>query len=141
MAGEKPTAAFVLGLIGGIIVILEAIFLFVVDVILGSMISQLPVGMPIDLGGLFAILAAIVLLFGLIMFIASVVMYARPQMLVAGGVILLVFSIIGRIFAAGFYLGAVLGLVGGILGIIFKPTPAMAPMAPPMAPPPMSPPP
>lgn len=136
MAGEKPTAGFVLGLIGGILILLEGL-LFVVIASMASSIGGL-VGMPIDFGGLFMALAAIGLIFALIVIVSSVMLYMKPASHVMWGIILLLFSIFSFIIGGGFYLGAILGLVGGILGIVFKPA---MPMAAPYAPPPMAPPP
>ncbi len=135
MAGEKPTAGFVLGLIGGILILIEGL-LFVVIASMASTISGF-VSMPIDFGGLFMALAAIGLIFALIVMLSSVMLYMRPASHVLWGVLLLLFSIFSFIIGGGFYLGAILGLIGGILGIIFKPAaPMAAPYAPPMAPPP-----
>ncbi len=136
MAGEKPTAGFVLGLIGGILILLEGLFL----VVIASAASALGgiVGSPIDFGGLFMAIAAIGVIFALIVIVASVMLYMKPASHVAWGVILLLFSIFSFVVGGGVDIGAILGLVGGILGIIFKPA---MPMAAPYAPPPMAPPP
>lgn len=140
MAGEKPTAAFVLGLIGGVLILLEGLLL-VIAASVASSFGSFP-GMPVATGfleGLLMAIAAIVLIFALVVILSSVMLYMRPDGHVAWGVILLLFSIISLIFAGGFYIGGILGLVGGILGIVFRPSPQM-PMAPYM-PPPMAPPP
>jgi hypothetical protein len=135
LAGEKPTAGFVLGLIGGILMLLEGL-LFVVVASMASSIGGL-VGMPINFGGLFMALAAIGLIFALIVLLSSVMLYMRPASHVLWGVMLLLFSIFSFVIGGGFYLGGILGLIGGILGIVFKPAaPMAAPYAPPMAPPP-----
>lgn len=135
MAGEKPTAGFVLGLIGGILILLNALLLVIVAT-MASTIGAI-VGSPIDLGGLLAVMAGIGLIFALIVIVGSIIMYMRPASHVMWGVIVLLFSIFSFVVGGGFYLGAILGLIGGILGIIFKPAaPMAAPYAPPMAPPP-----
>lgn len=135
MAGEKPTAGFVLGLIGGILILLEGLFL----VVAASATSALGglYGVPFDFGGLLLALAAIGLIFALVVLLSSVMLYMRPASHVLWGVILLLFSIFSFVIGGGFFLGAILGLIGGILGIVFKPpAPMAAPYAPPMAPPP-----
>ncbi len=135
MAGEKPTAGFVLGLIGGILILLNGLLLVVVASAVNAVGGI--VGMPFDFGGLFMVLAAIGVIFALIVIVGAVLMYMKPQSHVVWGVIVLLFSIFAFIVGGGFYLGSILGLIGGILGIIFKPAaPMAAPYAPPMAPPP-----
>lgn len=127
MAGNNPTAAFVLSLIGGLIILIEAVILLAFASILEGVIGGLT-----GVGGLTSILTAIFALgaiFGLVVILGGVMLYAKPQSHVMWGVIVLLFSLFSIIAGGGFYLGLILGLVGGILGIIWKPSmPMPAPM-------------
>lgn len=129
MAGEKPTGAFVLSLIGGIFIILGAL----VWLVIGAMLAFFPTfGMGVT------VLGVVGLLFGLIIIIGGVMMYTKPEQHVMWGAIVLILSIVSIPFSfAGLIIGFILALVGGILGLVFKPSmPMAAPYAPPMAPPP-----
>ncbi len=128
---EKPTAAFVLSLIGGIFLILGALVWFVV----GALFAFFP-----TLGLGFATLGAIGLVLAIIVILGGVMMYVKPEQHVAWGAIVLILSFVSIPFTfAGIIIGFILTLVGGILGLVFKPTPMMPAAA--YAPPPMAPPP
>ncbi len=132
---EKPTAAFVLSLIGGIFILLGGALIAAIAGMFSGAFSMLGFG---DFGLGVALLGSLGLIFGLIIIIGGVMMYVRPQQHVMWGVIVLVLSIVSIPFSlAGFIIGFILALVGGILGLVFKPqAPMAAPYAPPMAPPP-----
>ena len=137
MSSEKPTAGFVLSLIGGIIIFLVGLAIIaiaaMVNAIAGSSGVPFPTFSPLTMGlETIGIIGAVT---GLLVIVGGVMMYVRPQQHAIWGVLVLVISIVSILGGGGFILGLILGLVGGILGIVFKPSPAMA-MAPPMAPPP-----
>ncbi len=126
---EKPTAAFVLSLIGGIFMLLGSL----IWLALGAFMAFFPTfGLGVTL------LGAIGLIFSIIVILGGVMMYTRPEQHVMWGVIVLILSIVNIPFTfAGIIIGFILGLIGGILGLVFKPSmPMAAPYAPPMAPPP-----
>lgn len=126
---EKPTAAFVLSLIGGIFGLLGAL----VWLALGAFLAFFPTfGLGVTLLGVIGVL------FSIIMMLGGVMMYTKPEQHVMWGAIVLIMSIVSIPFTfAGLIIGFILGLVGGILGLVFKPqAPMAAPYAPPMAPPP-----
>ena len=121
---NKPTAAFVLGLIGGILVLLVAAYVLYVI----SVVTSIASGYGISVGGFFGAVTwyfYLGLVMGLLMIVSAVMLYAKPQQHVIWGVLLLVFSLVSIISGGGFVIGLILGLVGGILGIVFKPMPAM----------------
>lgn len=135
VTSEKPTAAFVLSLIGGIFILLNALLLIAAASILSGL-AGIP-GMPSDVSGtvtsLFMVYAGIGLVFAIIVLVGAAMMWMKPQQHVMWGIIVLLFSLFSFIIGGGFFIGLILGLVGGILALIFKPTPPM--MAPPgMAP-------
>lgn len=132
---EKPTAAFVLSLIGGIFILLGGALVAIVFSTIGGLLGGLGFG---DFGMGMTIVGVLGLVFGLIIIVGGVMMYMKPQQHVMWGVIVLILAIVSIPFSlAGFVIGFILALVGGILGLVFKPQPVMAaPYAPPMAPPP-----
>src|SRR5256885_3696365 len=132
---EKPTAAFVLSLIGGIFILLGAI---VVMAIMSAIGSFMVIGGSADI---LVIYGAVGIIFALIVLVGAVMLWMKPQQHVAWGVVVLLFSLFSIITTGGFFIGLILGLIGGILGIAWKPPAPMAPgMAPPMMPPSMPPP-
>jgi Family of unknown function (DUF6114) len=137
MSAEKPTAGFVLSLIGGIIIFLVGLAIIaiavMVNAIVGSSGVPFPTFSPITMGlETIGIIGAVT---GLLVIVGGVLMYVRPQQHAIWGVLVLVISIVSIFGGGGIILGLVLGVVGGILGIVFKPSSAM-PMAPSMGPPP-----
>ena len=133
---EKPTAAFVLSLIGGIFILLGAIVVMALASVIGSFMV---------LGGgdpnIVYIYGAVGLIFAILVLVGAVMLWMKPQQHVAWGVVVLLFSLFSIITTGGFFIGLILGLIGGILVIVWKPPAPMAPgMAPPMMPPSMPPP-
>lgn len=128
MAGEKPTAAFVLSLIAAIFILLNGIFIAVI----GAMFFAFFPGVAI-------LIAAIGLIFGIIVLVGAILLWTNPNTHVAGGILVLLFSIFSLVIGGGFIIGFILGLVGGILGIVWKPPAPMMPMQQPMQPPMMPP--
>lgn len=127
MAGNVPTAGFVLSLIGGIFVLLAGIALAVI----GSFLSFF-------IGGLAGIFF-IGLVVGLIIIILSVMLYVRPQMKTIWGILIIILAIVSLPTAlGGFFIGFILALIGGILAITYKAPQAPPMVAPPMAQPPMA---
>ncbi len=134
---EKPTAAFVLSLIGGIFILLGGILTAVVLAAIGGILGGLGftfMGLGLEMMGILGVVLSLILI------IAAVMMYVKPQQHAIWGALVLVMAIISFPFTAfgGVIIGFILALVGSILGIVFKPSPPMvAPYgAPPMAPPP-----
>jgi Family of unknown function (DUF6114) len=127
--GDKPTAAMVLSLIGGICVILGgALIAFV-----GSLVSSfgyLANGGTTG-GTLVTVFGVVGIIMGLIMIIGGFIMYSKPGSAKMWGVIILILSILSWITAiGGLVIGFILGLVGGIMAIVFKPSASPAPTSP-----------
>src|SRR3972149_3661288 len=120
---EKPTAAFVLSLNGGIFILLAGI---VVAVVLGTLGALIP-GLEFAAGlGIFGVICGVLVMLG------GIMIYSRPAQHQMWGVIVLVFSILSWFGAiGGFFIGFLLGLIGGILGIVYKPGTAVPPPPPP----------
>jgi apolipoprotein N-acyltransferase len=108
----KPTAAFILSLIGGIFILLWGLVLFAI----GAAIAFI-------FGGGILIIGGVEILSGLIVMIAGILLYVHPEQHTMYGVLVLVFSIVSLVGLGGLLLGFILALIGGILGITHKPTP------------------
>lgn len=126
---EKPTAAFVLSLIGGIFILLSGLVVAVVLGIFGGAISMVP-GMEF-MGGAIALFGLLGLIFGILVIVGAVMMNSGVQSKVkTGSVIVLVFSILSLVtVGGGFLIGFILGLIGSILGLTWKPATAQSPPA------------
>jgi hypothetical protein len=112
----KPTAAFILSLIGGIFILLWGLVLFAV----GVAISNSTLGV---FGGDVLIVGGVEIVCGLIVMIAGILLYVNPEQHSMFGVLVLVFSIVSLVGLGGLLLGFILALIGGILGITHKPNP------------------
>jgi len=118
-SNDKPTAAFVLSLIGGIFVLLAG---FIVGVI-GAIATFFVAG----IGGIFGLLG---MLWGIMMIIGAVMLYRSPDQHTGWGIVILVASILSWFGSAGgLVIGFLMGLIGGILGIIWHPATIFRPMA------------
>jgi hypothetical protein len=129
MSEEKPTAAFVLALIGGILIFIVGLFVF-----FGSMAAS----SVSYLYSVFAFSAIWFLLFGVIIGIIVIVgafmMYSSPRQHVAWGIVVLVLSILSILSTGGLIIGLILGIIGGALGIAWKPSGVSTVPAPPIPP-------
>lgn len=109
---DKPTAAFVLSLIGGIFILLGGIVIAFV----GALATLAIGGVGIAIGG-----AGIAM--GLVIIVGSVMMESNPDTHVAWGVIILILSIFSWLTAlGGFVIGFLLGLIGSILALTYHPS-------------------
>jgi len=123
---EKPTAAFILSLLGGIFILLGGIFPAVIGAYCGAFTSMLEPIVPgaAWLGALTFIFMALGVIFGIIVIVGSIMIYqAVPSRVKVGSILVIVFSIISLFVAGGggFFVGLILGLIGGILGLVWKP--------------------
>lgn len=132
MSGEKPTTAFVLMLLAGIILLLFAILALAIGALLRAEIPleesmPLPTGMgfltAFAIGTVMIIVGAIALLIGLLMIVAAFkIRSGEPGKVKTWSIIGIILSIVSLItVGGGFYLSFVLGLIGGILGLTWKP--------------------
>jgi len=115
---DKPTAAFVLSLIGGIFLLL------------GGVLAT--VGFSFVFGGLGAIFGIVGVIFGLIVILGAVMLYQKPQSHTMWGVVILILSIIAFPSLWGFGIGSLLAFIGAILALVYKPSmgPGMMPSQP-----------
>src|SRR2546427_8968024 len=133
---EKPTAALVLSLIGGIFILLGAIVVMALASVIGSL--MLIGGGDPNLAYLYG---AVGLIFAILVLVGAVMLWMKPQQHVMWGVVVLLFSLFSIITAGGFFIGLILGLIGGVLGVALQAPATTAPgMGPPLMPPHMPPP-
>jgi hypothetical protein len=128
---DKPTAAMVLSLIGGIFVLLGGAFIAFV----GSLVSSFGylANGGTSGGTTVTIVGFIGVIMGLIMIVGAFMLYSKPSSAKMWGIIILILSILSWFTAVGgLVIGFILGLIGGILAIVYKPS--TAPSAPPPAP-------
>ncbi len=141
MAGEKPVAAMVLSIIGGLLILLAGgLLLAIADIFTEGLPFLLLISgetFAMDDAALavlvLQILGTIGIVIGIIIIVGGVMMYSKPASSTLWGVIILLLSLVSIVATGGLILGLILGLIGGVLGIAFKP---MAPATPVAAPPP-----
>lgn len=130
---ERPTAAFLLSLVGGIFILLGGGVMSMFGPfgfggmmggyrgMMGNGYSGYGYGMMGGLGlGMFGILG---LIFGVIVIISAFMLNSKPLEHSTWGTLIVIFSVLS-IFGGmmgGFGIGLILGLIGGILGITWKP--------------------
>lgn len=125
---EKPTAAFVLGLIAGILGLLVGIGYLIVATIGASIMIHMPgiggvIGSILLIIGVWWLIAAILIIIGSIWINSGI-----PGKVRKGGILVLVFSIL----SLPNWLTFILGLIAGILALTWKP-PLQRPSSPPPA--------
>lgn len=115
---EKPTAAFVLSLIGGILILLDGLWVAFITSAIGA---AMPMFFSFGLGLALAI-GILGIIFGLIIIYGSFqINSGEPGKVRTWGIVVLILSIISIITGGGFILGLILGLIGGILALVWKP--------------------
>lgn len=130
--GEKPTAAFVLSLIGSIFIIIGGLIVAAIGAIGGTAFGMIP-----DFGllaGLMIMLGVLGFIFGIIALIGAIMINSEEKGKVkTGSILVLVFSILSLFVGGtgGFVIGFILSLIGSILGLTWKPSVTEAPPPPP----------
>jgi len=115
----KPTAAFALCLVAGIIYLIVGIIIAAASSQVGSITALSGIS---NIQTLVAVVGVVGALCGVVMVVGSLLMNSETRSRVrTGAVLVLVFAIVGALFTAGgFFFGFILALVGSILGIIWK---------------------
>ncbi len=129
MAREKPTVAFILSLIGGIIILLTALLVLASSFVIREeeLKRLLPVEIDVEnlrsivqIAGLVGIVSGILVIVGAIMINSG-----KLRRVKIGGIIAIIFSIASIFAGGGLFIGLILGLIGGILALIWKPKEAV----------------
>jgi len=121
LADEKPTAAFILSLLGGIFILVVGLILsFLGAILIGAVGVFNPPAMPM-LMGLGSLLGMLGILYGLIIIVCAVKMHNEPENQ-TWSILIVIFSVLSLFGAGGgLYIGLILGVIGGILGLTWKP--------------------
>lgn len=134
---EKPTAAFILSLIAGVLILIGGIVTLIVTPFFVMTSSSGPWGQygfpmmrPWRIGGLGIALSVVGVIFGAIVIYSALILNSKPRNHITCGTLILVFSILSFIGAwAGFGVGLILGVIGGALAISWRPHPLTPPAA------------
>ena len=132
----RPTTAFVLILIGGILILINAVIFIYASTIAGEVVKKLNLtsmypGIAEMVGTTLLVMGIIGLVFAVLVIIGSALVYSGvPGKVKAGSILGLVFGILSILIGGGFIIGPILALIGGILGLRWKPRsppPALTP--------------
>ncbi len=115
----RPTTAFALCLVAGIVYLIVGIIIVVASPQVGSIKDLTGIS---GIQTLFAIVGVVGSICGVVMIVGSLLMNSDVKSKVrTGAVLVLVFAIVGAFFGAGgLFIGFILALVGSILGIMWK---------------------
>lgn len=118
MSEEKPVAAFILSLLGGVFVLAAGI----VIALFASAIGLVLVRFTPWIGGAVIILGFTGLILGVLMIIGAVqIGTGEPNKVRTWSIVIIVLSVLSLfVVFGGFIVGFILGLVGGILGLTWK---------------------
>jgi hypothetical protein len=127
---EKPTAAFVLSLLGSIFIIIGGLIYAVIFSIIGGVFDFIGLG---GLGAMAMIIGVLGIVWGIITLVGAIMMNSEDKGKVrTGAILVLIFSILSWFGAAGgLFIGFLLGLIGSILGLTWNPSRYEAPPPPP----------
>jgi MFS family permease len=123
----RPTTAFVLILIGGILILINAVIFIYASTIAGEVVKKLNLtsmypGIAEMVGTTLLVMGIIGLVFAVLVIIGSALVYSGvPGKVKAGSILGLVFGILSILIGGGFIIGPILALIGGILGLRWKP--------------------
>jgi len=119
--GEKPTVAFTLALISGILVLLGGLarMMWAWTPFWGGMMGPGMMGMWMPWFGY--TFSAIGLVSGLVILVGGLMLQSRPDQAQTWGVLILVFAVVSLFSMGGFLAGAILGIVAGILALTYRP--------------------
>ena len=115
---SRATAGFALSLIAGILVLIQGI----VRMLRGELVI---IGLLDEfrrriLGGLaLEVVGAIAVVFGILILVGAILIY-KPGNETAGGIIVLLFSVLSILTGGGYLVGFLLGIIGGVLGLAKK---------------------
>jgi hypothetical protein len=107
---ERPYAAFVLSLVGGVLILV------------GGLLGLTWLGWPMWgwMPGLLLAFSAVGLVSGAAIVTAAYMLYNKPSQAQTWGTIVLVFAVVSLLSAGGFIIGALLGIVGGLLALTWR---------------------
>jgi hypothetical protein len=114
---KKATIGFALSLVGGILILLRGIVRIVAgDVI--TFVGSDEVRHRFLAGLALNVIGGVAVVFGIIIILGAYLIYSRME--VAGGAIVLIFSLLSIFVGSGWLIGLILGVIGGILALLKK---------------------
>ena len=111
---ERPTRAFVLSAVAGILIVCNAVAVGVAGAYFPWIFPILP-GSDNNATVSFATIAVIGLICGALVLFGAILLRIKPENKKAWGILIMVFSIPCVITGGGFIIGFILGIVGGFL--------------------------
>jgi hypothetical protein len=123
------STAFVLSLIGGIIIIVGGLASFLGYFYGWPFYGGMMGGYHWMMGGygynygMMSAFSLVGLVAGILVVIGALMLNAHPAEQRAWGIIILVFSIVSLLGMGGFFIGALLGIAGGALALAYRPVP------------------
>jgi hypothetical protein len=126
-SNSTRTTAFILSLIGGLIITIgSAIAAFLSS--FGSPYESyygMGPGMMRDFGfgydsGWLMGFSLVSLVFGILEVIGAIMLNARPQEHITWGIIILIFSVASFMGMGGYFIGAILGIAGGAIALSYR---------------------
>lgn len=117
---ERPSGAFALLLVAGLLILLFGILASAV--LYGIMPYQVETASLMFLDALVS---------GIIVLAAGILLYAFPKHHVIFGGLGVIFSVLSIASAGGLIIGMILGIIGGAMGIAWKPAPPPSTLPPP----------
>ena len=112
---KRATTGFIISLIAGILIVINGLMF----VALAEFLETLETSLPIFVTGIFAGLAAVGVILGVLVIIGAILIY-MPGKEVIGGILVIIISILSIVIGGGFLIGLILGIIGGILGLAKK---------------------
>ena len=126
-----PSVAWILSLVGGILIILSGTLLMAVGAFIlphlnyGNLTvppQMTAASIPALVSGIVGTMGAFGLVSGAIVLISAIMLMRNPESRKTMGVLILVFSVLSFIGLGGFIIGAILGIVGGIMTLRYRPS-------------------
>ena len=112
---KRASAGFIVSLIAGILILINAIAFFA----LADFIESLGGMLPFFVEDIFETLGAVGAIIALVVIVGGFLIY-MPGKETIGGIIVIIFSILSIFIGGGFLIGLILGIIGGILGLTKK---------------------
>jgi hypothetical protein len=119
MRSEKPTQAFNLALTAGILILVNAVLLWVVTTWFLWIMPTIP-GTSNDTVP-FGTLTAIGITCAALVMLSAFMLQSKPASRKVWGILIIVFSVPSFIMGGGFIIGLILGIIGGIKAVKWKP--------------------
>ncbi len=119
MANERQTRSFLLSLIAGILILINAVSVAVVATWFPSLFPTLPGSSGNDTMILYSV-AGVGLVCGALVTLGAILLRSNPTHKRAWGLMTIAFSILSVVTGGGFIIGFILGIIGGALALSRK---------------------